>query len=76
MITIKGFETYQLSATSLNVFSLQEGEWKPLKKECEGAHVYFVLYKNNVRKRVSLWTILRDNWEALSEKITQARQDQ
>lgn len=75
MVTLKDFETYKLSTTSFQIFYFEKGEWHALKGELEGAHRYFVLWKNGERKRVSLWTIVRDNWTAISIDIMGKRQD-
>lgn len=75
MVKIKGYEDYELSATSFEVFSLKSGGWEQIKGEREGAHIYFTLYKNGHRKRLSLWQILQDNWDAFLVDFLRARKD-
>lgn len=69
MVKLKGFETYELSTTSFEVFSKKTDRIIPLKSEREGAHVYFILFKNGHRVRRSLWSLIEENWHKVREDI-------
>jgi hypothetical protein len=73
MITIKGFETYELSTTSLEVFTKKKDGMYPIKATKEGGHIYYTLFKNNVRFRKSLWAIMAENWEAFKQDVERRR---
>lgn len=73
MVKLKGFETYELSTTSFEVYSKKSDKLVPLKSEKEGAHIYYVLFKNGQRSRRSLWSLVEENWAKVSMDIEERK---